>query len=84
MKGRDDGGPQRDAMFEGEFGAAMRELQLTRFGEPEDIANLAAFLASRDAEFLTGMILPADGGATAKLPIPPASVLTRLFAQSGS
>ncbi|MCX7962588.1 MAG: SDR family oxidoreductase [Burkholderiales bacterium] len=34
-------------------------------GEPEDIAELAVFLASDESRFLTGAILPADGGASA-------------------
>ena len=36
-------------------------------GKPEDIAAVAAFLASDDARFVTGVALPADGGRLAKL-----------------
>ena len=36
-----------------------------RTGRPRDIAEVAAFLASDAAEFMTGAILPVDGGATA-------------------
>ncbi|MCE2486855.1 MAG: SDR family oxidoreductase, partial [Desulfurellaceae bacterium] len=40
--------------------------QLQRYpfsvGEPEDIAQVALFLASDEARMLTGVILPADGG----------------------
>jgi 3-oxoacyl-[acyl-carrier protein] reductase len=32
--------------------------------EPEDIANMAAFLASDDASFLTGTVMTVDGGRT--------------------
>ncbi|MDW8467967.1 MAG: SDR family oxidoreductase [Burkholderiales bacterium] len=34
-------------------------------GEPDDIAELAVFLASDESRFVTGAILPADGGASA-------------------
>jgi NAD(P)-dependent dehydrogenase (short-subunit alcohol dehydrogenase family) len=34
----------------------------SRLGKPEDIANMAAFLASDLAEFVTGAIIPVDGG----------------------
>jgi NAD(P)-dependent dehydrogenase (short-subunit alcohol dehydrogenase family) len=34
--------------------------------EPEDIAAAAAFLASDDARFITGVVLPVDGGFTAR------------------
>jgi NAD(P)-dependent dehydrogenase (short-subunit alcohol dehydrogenase family) len=34
-------------------------------GEPEDIASLALYLASDESRFVTGAILPADGGASA-------------------
>jgi NAD(P)-dependent dehydrogenase (short-subunit alcohol dehydrogenase family) len=38
---------------------------LGRVGEPEDIAAAVAFLASRDAAWITGVTLPVDGGITA-------------------
>jgi NAD(P)-dependent dehydrogenase (short-subunit alcohol dehydrogenase family) len=36
-----------------------------RIGKPEDVANVAAFLASDEASFMTGTILFPDGGITA-------------------
>ncbi|MEU9846103.1 SDR family NAD(P)-dependent oxidoreductase [Streptomyces sp. NPDC047985] len=38
---------------------------LGRVGEPEDIASAVAFLASRDAAWITGTTLRVDGGLTA-------------------
>jgi len=38
-----------------------------RRGRPEDIANVVAFLASPEAEFITGSVYMADGGITSTL-----------------
>ena len=37
-----------------------------RLGEPEEVAKAIAFLASDDASFITGAILPVDGGYLAQ------------------
>lgn len=45
------------------------EQTLTPFlGEPDDVANIVAFLASEEARYLTGQLLCADGGSTVHLP----------------
>jgi len=36
-----------------------------RIGTPEDIAYAALFLASDESSFITGAIIPVDGGLTA-------------------
>jgi NAD(P)-dependent dehydrogenase (short-subunit alcohol dehydrogenase family) len=38
---------------------------MRRFGQPEDIAGLAVFLASDEASWITGAAFPADGGYSA-------------------
>ncbi|WP_340613375.1 SDR family NAD(P)-dependent oxidoreductase [Xenorhabdus thailandensis] len=40
-------------------------IPLKRGGRPEEVASAIAFLASDDAQFITGVNLPVDGGVTA-------------------
>ncbi|MES2491668.1 MAG: SDR family oxidoreductase [Pseudomonadota bacterium] len=46
-----------------------------RVGMPVDIARAALFLASDDADYVNGAVLPVDGGATAVLMAPIADVM---------
>jgi 3-oxoacyl-[acyl-carrier protein] reductase len=39
-----------------------RNIPIGYFGEPEDIAHLVAFLASPRARYITGTVIPVDGG----------------------
>jgi 3-oxoacyl-[acyl-carrier protein] reductase len=41
---------------------AEHEIPMGRYGEPEDIAALACFLASPRASYITGTVVPVDGG----------------------
>jgi 3-oxoacyl-[acyl-carrier protein] reductase len=41
---------------------ADHEIPVGRYGEPEDVANLVCFLASPLAAYITGTVIPVDGG----------------------
>ncbi len=40
----------------------LKSIPLARFGEPEDVANLVAFLVSPEATYITGQIIGINGG----------------------
>ncbi len=43
-------------------GDILKQIPLAKFGQPEDIANAALFLASPAARYITGQVLTVDGG----------------------
>jgi NAD(P)-dependent dehydrogenase (short-subunit alcohol dehydrogenase family) len=47
---------QRDAMS-----------PMKKMGDAWDVANAAVFLASDEAKYITGVLLPVDGGLTCKV-----------------
>jgi NAD(P)-dependent dehydrogenase (short-subunit alcohol dehydrogenase family) len=47
------------------WAAAARATILNRWGQPEEIARVAVFLASDAASYITGTNIPVDGGLTA-------------------
>ena len=42
----------------------LKSYPLRRFGTPEDVARACLFLASDESSFVTGTVLPVDGGKT--------------------
>ncbi|MCZ8130284.1 MAG: SDR family NAD(P)-dependent oxidoreductase [Steroidobacteraceae bacterium] len=45
--------------------ANAARIPMQRFGTPEDVASMVAFLASAEAAWITGAVFPVDGGYTA-------------------
>jgi NAD(P)-dependent dehydrogenase (short-subunit alcohol dehydrogenase family) len=45
---------------------AERTIPMARLAQPEEIARVVVFLASDDASYMTGAIVPVDAGYTAR------------------
>ncbi len=50
---------------------ALSRHPVGRFGKPDDIANMVAWLASDESGYVTGQLFTVDGGLTAASPINP-------------
>src|SRR2546421_9952349 len=50
------------------FPGLVQGSALRRGGQPEEVAELASFLASDRATYITGAVIPIDGGSTCSLP----------------
>jgi 3-oxoacyl-[acyl-carrier protein] reductase len=44
--------------------AASSSIAMKRFATPRDVAVAVAFLASDDADYITGQVIAVDGGMT--------------------
>ena len=60
--GLTDTAQPRYGMTEDELMARAATMPLGRLGQPDDIANVAVFLASERAAFMTGQVVHANGG----------------------
>ena len=40
----------------------IEQLSIKRIGKPEDVANIVSFLSSEESEYITGQVIPVDGG----------------------
>ncbi len=64
---------KEDAVYNREAGweeAVAKRIPLARTGTPQDIAAGVAFLATRQASYITGQVIYIDGGITAQLSPP--------------
>jgi NAD(P)-dependent dehydrogenase (short-subunit alcohol dehydrogenase family) len=43
---------------------AQSRIPLGRFARPDEVASVALFLASDQASYVTGAVIPMDGGST--------------------
>jgi meso-butanediol dehydrogenase/(S,S)-butanediol dehydrogenase/diacetyl reductase len=71
-KGLQEGAPQI-------YADIKEAIPMGRYGKPEEIGNLALFLASDESSFCTGQFYVADGGLNAFSNMPPITGLSRDF-----
>lgn len=63
--------------------AALLEIQnVPRLGQPDDIANMAVFLASDESAYCNGSLYPVNGGMTCVTPMVP--VVRRFMGEDGA
>jgi 3-oxoacyl-[acyl-carrier protein] reductase len=58
---------EQDLALEEVEAAARRQIPMGRFGRPDEFAAAVAFLCSERASYITGTVLPVDGGVVRSL-----------------
>ena len=58
--------PIHEADTDGSYIRERLRVPLERWGEPEEIGSVATFLASDEASYISGQVIVADGGMTAR------------------
>jgi 3-oxoacyl-[acyl-carrier protein] reductase len=48
--------------YESVVQASLRQIPMGRYGDPGEYGDTAAFLASRNASYITGSVIRVDGG----------------------
>ncbi len=56
---------EKSGAFTERTGQILRHVPMSRLGEPEDLVGAALWLVSDRARFVTGIVVPVDGGFTA-------------------
>ena len=54
--------PMTDKLTDEQKEAILGQIAMRRYGEPEEIASVVAFLCSEDASYITGQIIEISGG----------------------
>lgn len=78
----DTGGPAISRMVGNErfISGIRQQILVPRLGEPRDVANGVVYLASDESAYVTGILLPIDGGYTCHVSIPDTSATTAIEA----
>jgi NAD(P)-dependent dehydrogenase (short-subunit alcohol dehydrogenase family) len=61
VRGLFDSSPEGEAVRR----ARVATIPLGRIGQPEDVAEMAVYLASKESAWMTGVAIPLDGGLSA-------------------